>query len=270
MVELFTMWRNTRMIVLTAICAAAYVAIMIPFKGLIIVPGFTEIRPGAAIPVVLSFLFGPAAAWGSGFGNLIADALGGQFGPGSIPGFLGNFFYGYLPYALWRAFFGHKNPVESGASGWCMLGLILVTNAIAIGAIIGWGVDALGLVPFKALAPVIFANNLLISASIAMVLLVLLYKRVETWGLLYFQILDDYDGDFSDAMPDEVQEFSKQTQKDIKTRPLAKIGAVICMSAAVTAFALGMIIASGDVGSMQTALSVGSVLVVFLIGSLFL
>ena len=31
MKELFTMWRNTRMVVLTAICAAVYVAVLLPF-----------------------------------------------------------------------------------------------------------------------------------------------------------------------------------------------------------------------------------------------
>ena len=73
--ELFTMWQNTRMIVMTAISAAAYVAVLLPFKGFVIIPGLTEVRPGAAIPVVFSFLFGPAAAWGTGFGNIIAETL---------------------------------------------------------------------------------------------------------------------------------------------------------------------------------------------------
>ena len=100
MKDIFTMWRNTRMIVLTAICAAVYVAVLVPFKMFVIIPGFTEVRPGAIVPVVCSVLFGPAAAWGSGLGNVVADFIGGQFGLGSIVGFLGNFLMGYIPYKI--------------------------------------------------------------------------------------------------------------------------------------------------------------------------
>ena len=69
--ELFTMWSNTRMIVLTAVVAALYVCLLLPFKGLVIIPGYTEIRPAALVPLFCSLLFGPAAAWGAAIGNLV-------------------------------------------------------------------------------------------------------------------------------------------------------------------------------------------------------
>lgn len=97
------MWRNPRMVVLTAVCAAMYVAVLVPFKFLVIFPGLAEVRPAAALPVVFSLLFGPAAAWGSAFGNVVGDMLGGMFGPGSVFGFIANFAYGYIPYKLWEA-----------------------------------------------------------------------------------------------------------------------------------------------------------------------
>ena len=62
--EVFTMWRHTKMVVLVALTAAVYAAILIPLKGIPLIPGFTELRPANAIPVVFSLLFGPAAAWG--------------------------------------------------------------------------------------------------------------------------------------------------------------------------------------------------------------
>jgi len=40
--DIFVMWRNTRMVVLVALSAAIYAAILIPFKIIPIVPGFTE------------------------------------------------------------------------------------------------------------------------------------------------------------------------------------------------------------------------------------
>ena len=74
------------MVVLTAMCAALYAAILIPFKIVPLIPGITEFRPANAVPVVCSFLFGPAAAWGAAFGNLIGDFFGG-LGPGDLVGF---------------------------------------------------------------------------------------------------------------------------------------------------------------------------------------
>ena len=111
MKELIAMWRNTRMIVLTAVIAAVYAAVLVPFKvALPLIPGFTEVRPANVIPIVCSLMFGPAAAWGSAIGNTIGDALGGTFGPGTFFGFIGNFFFGFIPYRMWRAL-GKGEPV---------------------------------------------------------------------------------------------------------------------------------------------------------------
>ena len=96
------MWRNTRLVVLTAMSASLYAALLIPFKVLPLIPGVTELRPANAVPVVCSFLFGPAAAWGAAIGNLIGDFFGG-IGPGDLFGFAGNFLYGLMPYKAWRA-----------------------------------------------------------------------------------------------------------------------------------------------------------------------
>lgn len=70
MKETLTMWRYTKMVVLTALTAAVYTALLIFFKGIPLIPGFTEIRVGTVIPVVFGILFGPAGAWGSALGYL--------------------------------------------------------------------------------------------------------------------------------------------------------------------------------------------------------
>ena len=109
--ELRAMWRNTRMIVLCAISAALYAAVLVPFKVVPLIPGVTELRPANAIPVVCSFLFGPAAAWGSAIGNMIGDFFGGV-SPGDSFGFIGNLAYGYIPYKIWSVVAVRHSPVE--------------------------------------------------------------------------------------------------------------------------------------------------------------
>ncbi|MBZ0271636.1 QueT transporter family protein [bacterium] len=181
------------MVVLVAVSAACYVAVLIPFKIAVIVPGLTEARPGAAVPVLFSFLFGPAGAFGAAFGNLIGDILGGMFGPGSIPGFVGNFVYGFVPYAAWRALAGASPPGARGAIDWLLAGGIVVLACLSIATIIGWGADLLGLAPFAALGNIIFLNNLLASVALALPGIALTHRRVERAGLLWHEILDNTD-----------------------------------------------------------------------------
>ncbi|MCL2880641.1 MAG: QueT transporter family protein, partial [Treponema sp.] len=111
MKEVFTMWKSTKMIVLTAVTAAIYAAILIPFKAIPLVPGFTEVRPGNMIPVAFGLFFGPAGAWGAAIGNTLGDVFGSTFGVGSLFGFVGNFLFAYVPYKLW-ANLGVLKPEE--------------------------------------------------------------------------------------------------------------------------------------------------------------
>ena len=193
------MWRDTRLIVLVAQIAAIYAAILIPFKiGIPLIPGFAELRPANAIPIVTSLLFGPAAAWGAGFGNIIGDCFG-TLGPASVFGFLGNFFLGYVPYVLW----GNMGPLSSGqppmVKSWRQgleFGIICVVASGVCAGIIGWGVELLGLLPFSILAPAIFFNNMVMGFLLAPPLLLFLYPRVKRWGLLYRDIRKNDDQPF--------------------------------------------------------------------------
>ena len=98
--EVWRMWNYSTMVVLTVLTAGIFAAILIPFKGIPLIPGLTELRPANVIPVVFGLLFGPAGAWGAAFGNLIGDFFG-TLGVGSFFGFWGNFLAAYLTYKLW-------------------------------------------------------------------------------------------------------------------------------------------------------------------------
>ena len=194
--ELLTMWRETRMVMLVAVVAATYAATLFVFAGLVILPGFTGVRPGAVVPVVFGLMFGPAGAWGAAVGNLLNDVVTGQLTPGSPFGFLGNLVYGLLGYKLW----GNLGPLSSGLApdfrerpGRQLLEFVVVGLAAtaACAAIIAWGLDLLGLFPFSVFATIVFLNNAIAVVVLGPPLLYLLYPRIEAMGLCYPDLLGD-------------------------------------------------------------------------------
>ncbi len=190
--EAFTMWKYTRMVVLVALTAAMYAAVLIPFKLLPIIPGITELRPANVFPVICSLMFGPAGAWGAAFGNLIGDLMGGTYGLGSYFGMLGNFLFGYIPYRLWRIL-TKKEPVAWSPTMLARYLYVTLLASIACGVTVGWGLDTLGLVPFHVLAPLISINNFVTAGILGPLLLPVLYHRVKQWGLLYHDVMDPAD-----------------------------------------------------------------------------
>lgn len=179
---------------LVAVVAAVYAALLIPFAGLVIVPGITNVRPGNVIPVVFGVMFGPAAAWGSAIGNLINDIFAGTFGPGSAFGFIGNFFFGLIGYKLW----GNLGPLSGGVEPNFrekvpqqiaeFVAVAIVASALCA-SIIAWGLEVLGLFPFSVLGTVIFLNNTIAVVVLGPPILYLVYPRVKDMGLLYPDVL---------------------------------------------------------------------------------
>lgn len=186
--DVVDMWGNTRMVVLTAMSASLYAAILIPFKVLPIIPGVTEFRPANAVPVICSFLFGPAGAWGAAIGNIIGDFFGG-IGPGDLFGFFGNFLYGLVPYRLWIAIMGDRDPLPQTLAQWVVLIGVVAAASAACALVIGWGLNLLGFLPFSLLGNIIFINNFLVSAVLTPFLLSVIYPRVKKAQLRHRDIL---------------------------------------------------------------------------------
>ena len=182
MKDMFRVWGNTRQIVIIALTAAVYAGMLIPFKPIQIVPGLTELRPANVIPVLFGILFGPAAAWGSAIGNLIADFFG-TLSPASAFGFVGNFFFSYTACKLWH--FLVKDAVIMDFRQTGIFILISIAASFVCAIIIGFGVQILGLAPFKVLFTIVFINNSLMSSVLGIILIKVLYKRIERTGMLY-------------------------------------------------------------------------------------
>lgn len=185
--EVWRMWQYSPMVVLTVLTAGTFAAILIPFKGIPLIPGVTELRPANVIPVVFGLLFGPAGAWGAAFGNLIGDFFG-TLGAASFFGFWGNFLAAYLPYKMW----GHL-PLDQLKRHLTRFVLAVLLGAMGCALLVGFGVQAMKLLPFSVIAVAVFVNNALITLILGPFLLGLLQPRVNRWDLYWQELMDPED-----------------------------------------------------------------------------
>lgn len=193
--EVWRMWNYSTMVVLTVLTAGTFAAILIPFKGIPLIPGLTELRPANVIPVVFGLLFGPAGAWGAAFGNLIGDFFG-TLGVGSFFGFWGNFLAAYLTYKVW----GEVPLAELGSHVPRFISAV-VLGAWACALVIGFGVEIFKLLPFAVIAVAVFINNALIALILGPFLLRLLAPRVGRWDLGWTDQMDPEDRSPGSARP---------------------------------------------------------------------
>ena len=109
------------------------------FKVMVLVEGFTEVRPANAIPMISGYLFGPFGALGCAAGNLIADFFG-TLNLTSLLGVVGNFMAAYVPYRMWYAISKEKPNVHS----WKNILIFLWTayvSALVCAWILGFGLE---------------------------------------------------------------------------------------------------------------------------------
>jgi len=106
--ELVEVWTRKQGLTWIAVTAILYALVLIPFNQIHWDVAGIPIRPAAALPVVFGILWGPAAAWGLGIGNIAGD-FSGSWSLMSSLGFLINVLYPYLSYLLWhRLMKGHE------------------------------------------------------------------------------------------------------------------------------------------------------------------
>lgn len=191
--EVFTMWRHTKMIVLVALSAAIYAALLIPFQAIPIIPGHVSLRIGSILPMVLGFLFGPAGAWGSAIGNLIGDFFG-TLSPGAIGGFIGNFMHAYLTYKIWNAL-SRKLQASGNIDSLKRLlkfeAVALLKISITTPILVGWVSLILGLAPARIFYPAVLFTEFIPCMIIAPIVIRILYPRIDKWGLLWTDIMNE-------------------------------------------------------------------------------
>lgn len=193
--ELFRMWKYTNMVVLVALSAAMYAALIIPFQSIPLIPGHTSLRVANVLPVALGLLFGPAGAWGSGIGNLIGDMFG-TLSPGAVGGFVANFLAAYLPYKLWNAMSprGNAEPRIRGFRPFVRYeSAVLIMSCAFVVVQTFWVTLLLGLAPPEINFAVVFPNTAIPPVFLTPVLIAVIYSRIKKWGLLWTDIMEPED-----------------------------------------------------------------------------
>ena len=172
-------------IAVMALVAAIYGGGLLATAGLVVIPGFTWIRPANMLSPVFGILFGVPGALGLALGNLIADALGGFFGVGSLGGFIGNFLLGYIPYKFMK---DHTLRSSRSVFEFYLWGVLV--GSIWVALYIAWWLHVaqplVGLPPLFIwgwFAPFVFINNAIVTAIIGPILAYALYPLVKRWGL---------------------------------------------------------------------------------------
>lgn len=174
-------------VALTALSAAVYGGLLFATAPIVLVPGFTWLRPANALAPLFGMFFGLPGCLGAAIGNLIADILGGFFGVGSIGGFVGNFLIAYLPYKFVRDHSFSTAPSIGEFYVWGVLG-----QAIVSAIYICWWLDVMqafiGLPVFVIwgiIAPIIFSNNVIVTATLSPVLGRALFPLIKARGLYW-------------------------------------------------------------------------------------
>lgn len=177
------------MIAYALLTAGLYVVLLYPFQGLTFFGGYADFgRVGVGIPIAFSFLFGPAAAWGTAIGNVIRDILESHLDPSSFFGFIGNFLLGYVPYKLWRAISAEEPDLRS-IKKFTLFAGIAVLACILCGIVIGWGLYWLGYTPFMPTVLIIAVTNALWAVIVGSIVLALSYGFVSKRKILYPDII---------------------------------------------------------------------------------
>lgn len=181
--ELVRVWTERKGLAFIALSALLYALVLIPFNQVQWSIGGVSLRPAAALPVVFGILWGPAAAWGLGIGNIAGD-LSGSWSPMSIFGFLINILYPYLSYLLWhRLMKGHE--VRMGPYSIVCYWLVTLLITLACMALLA----ACGTVffgrPFESKFISYSGNNLIWAMTAGAVIFWLVLEKAARRGLVY-------------------------------------------------------------------------------------
>ncbi len=181
--ELVSVWTRRDGLKWIAVSALVYALVLIPFNRLQWIIAGIPIRPAAALPVVLGILWGPAAAWGLGIGNVAGDLFG-SWSPMSIAGFFVNFLYPYLSYLLWHRLMKNRTIRRDFYGLGCYWLVAFVTTLACMALLAASGTIFFGR-PFVSKFTGYFGNNITWAMTLGALLFWLVLEKAARKGLVY-------------------------------------------------------------------------------------
>jgi hypothetical protein len=103
--------------------------------------------------------------------------------PASAFGFAGNFLFSYAAFLIWKTMVKEEVTMNVKQAG--IFVLASAVSSLFCAATVGLGVWLFKLAPFMVVFLVVLINNTLMASVLGIILMKLLYKRVEKTGLLY-------------------------------------------------------------------------------------
>lgn len=182
--ELLRVFTDRKGLTWIAVTAFFSILVLIPFNQYHGEIAGITLRPAAVLPPVCGILWGPAGAWGLGFGNIAGDFFGGSWSAMSIFGFIINVLYPYLAYRIWhRMMQGHPMRLDIFAIGCFWMTAFAVTLACMV------LLAACGTIffarPFESKFISYFGNNIFWVMLAGPVLLALIFEPARRNGLVY-------------------------------------------------------------------------------------
>jgi len=187
--ELLSVWTNKKGLKLIVAHALVYALLLIPFNQLQWVVAGIPVRPAAAIPVVCGILFGPAAAWGLGIGNIAGDLFG-SWSLMSIVGFFINMAYPYLAYVLWHVLVKTREVRPDPYMIFSFWFVTIVVTFLSMVLLAGAGILFFGR-PFESKFIGYFTNSILLAMLAGTLLFYALYGWAVRRDLVYGKKWDE-------------------------------------------------------------------------------
>lgn len=175
------------MVVMIGVVAAIYASAQVGLAPISfpLLPG-VPFKIADVLTMLLGVLCGPAGALGVGAGNAIGDFFTGGLGLGSVFGFLCSVGVGFVGYTFWHQFRDRSGTRASQIVLYLFTGVV----AAAVAAVIlGWGLELLGIAPFRLVSAVLVAN-FTIGNWAGFLLYSSLYDRLSAMGLTWTEIMD--------------------------------------------------------------------------------
>ena len=107
-----------------------YLILAVPFRVMVVIPGFTEIRPVQLLKPVYGIFFGIPGCLAFAVGNLIGDLLSDSLKWSSIAGFAANFVGPFVFWLFWRRFSKMPFFLRTGKDLLKLLAVTVVSAAL--------------------------------------------------------------------------------------------------------------------------------------------